>query len=269
MENSSIRHFLHCILLAVTITVSACLQMKFMSTQENGWEGHETISKVLIYVNACFTIISFPTILFIFLGLTVYNAWPDKVKLRQSLAKAPFICFRVVTRGDYRELVDENTKRHIETCLAVGFENFSVEVVTNKALNLPKHPRLREIIVPDDYQTENGTMFKARNLQYCLEENVNILNPNDWIVHLDEDSNISENCVRGILNFVSEGKYAFGQGAITNLSKEVPNWFTALADTSRMAGNIGGTKFQFKAFERPIFGWNGSFMVMQVRCWSF
>jgi len=40
------------------------------------------------------------------------------------------------------------------------------------------------------------------------------MNGNDWIVHLDEETLLTENSVHGILNFVSNGSRDFGQGLV-------------------------------------------------------
>ena len=63
--------------------------------------------------------------------------------------------------------------------------------------------------------------ISARALQYCLEEGVNLLNDNDWVVHLDEETILTESSVKGVFNFAFEDKYHFGQGVIkyTNLGK--------------------------------------------------
>ena len=65
--------------------------------------------------------------------------------------------------------------------------------------------------------------ISARALQYCLEEEVNLLNDDDWVVHLDEETILTEGSVKGVFNFAYEGKYHFGQGVInyTNLGQFV------------------------------------------------
>ena len=50
---------------------------------------------------------------------------------------------------------------------------------------------------------------------------VNMLKDDDWIVHLDEETNLTEDSVIGIMNFISEGKHEFGQGVITYGSMKV------------------------------------------------
>lgn len=70
---------------------------------------------------------------------------------------------------------------------------------------------LWQVVVPSSYRPKSGALFKARALQYCLEEDVNLLADTDWIVHLDEETLATEAAIRGILNFVIEGRHQFGQ----------------------------------------------------------
>ena len=64
-------------------------------------------------------------------------------------------------------------------------------------------------------QSKSGALNKARALQFCLEEDKNILKDDDWIVHLDEETLLTKGAVRGILNFINNGKHSFGQGRFT------------------------------------------------------
>ena len=54
----------------------------------------------------------------------------------------------------------------------------------------------------------HSTHFK----QYCLEDGVNLLKDGDFVIHLDEETVLTEDAVRGILNFVFDNKHAIGQG---------------------------------------------------------
>lgn len=204
-------------------------------------------------------------VIFNLLGLLLYNTFPEKVVLKGSPLLAPFVCIRVVTRGDYPELVRANALRNMNTCLSVGMENFMIEVATDKPVHLAKHARMREVVVPTSYATKSGALFKARALQYCLEEEVNMLQATDWVLHLDEETLLTENAVRGVLNFVLDGKHQFGQGLITYANENVVNWVTTLADSFRVADDMGKLRFQFKRFHRPLFSWKGSYVVTQVR----
>ena len=55
-------------------------------------------------------------------------------------------------------------------------------------------------------------------LQYCLEDGVNMLKDEDYIVHLDEETVLTEDAVKGILNFISDNKHVIGQGNNTVLA---------------------------------------------------
>lgn len=149
-------------------------------------------------------------------------------------------------------------------CLEEGLKNFSVEVVTNKPINLEAHPRVREIVVPPSYQTKTGALFKARSLQYCLEDSVNVLSNDDWIVHLDEETLLTPNSVRGIINFILDGKHQFGHGYVIYANENVVNWFTTLTDMLRIADTLGKYRFQLAFFHKPFLGFHGEFFIAQV-----
>ncbi|UYV60209.1 hypothetical protein LAZ67_1000406 [Cordylochernes scorpioides] len=219
---------------------------------------------VVLYLFRVLTLLALPQCIFNFLGLIMYNAFPDKVQLKGSPLLAPFVCIRVVTRGDFPDLVKNNVNRNINTCLSVGLENFIIEVVSDKPLKLPQNPRIRELVVPTSYRTKTGALFKARALQYCLEDGVTLLNDTDWIVHLDEETLLTENSVKGILNFVLDGRFQFGQGLITYANETIVNWLTTLADSFRVADDMGKLRFQFYVLHRPLFSWKGSYVVTQA-----
>jgi len=148
-----------------------------------------------------------------------------------------------------------------DICKKVGLENFMIEVVTDNALELPTQSFVREIVVPSDYKTKSGALYKARALQYCLEDEVNILNNNDWVVHLDEETVLTESAVKGVFNFVHDGQHHFGQGVITYTNLGIENLLITLADSIRVAIDHGTLRFQFTYLHQPIFNWKGSFVV--------
>ncbi|GBP39122.1 Beta-1,4-mannosyltransferase egh [Eumeta japonica] len=228
------------------------------------WETYGAQGAIILYVLRLLTLLTLPQVIFNFAGLLLFNAFPGKVKLKGSPLLAPFICIRVVTRGDFPQLVRDNVTRNMNLCIDVGMENFMIEVVTDKVINLPKHARVREVVVPSEYKTKSGALFKSRALQYCLEDGVNMLSDTDWIVHLDEETLLTENSVRGILNFVFDGQYQFGQGLITYANEHVVNWLTTLADSFRVSDDMGKLRFQFYVIHKPLFSWKGSYVVTQV-----
>jgi len=269
MLNSITKHILHCWLLLVVILVfefvSGGLRWDADKKEEiDPWERYGIIGAIILYLLRTMTFLSFPQVLFNFIGLTIYNAFPDKVILKGSPLLAPFICIRIVTRGDYPELVKRNVRRNLDKCIEAGLENFQIEVVSDKPIGLTPHRRVREVVIPPKYRTSSGALFKARALQYCLENSVNELADHDWIVHLDEETLMTENSVRGILNFVLDGKHQFGQGLITYANEDVVNWITTLADSFRVADDMGKLRLQFTMFHKPFFSMKGSYVVTQV-----
>lgn len=270
MIKSHYKHLLHCtVLLLMVVGFSRKANDLVVPETFDPIKQYGVLLTLMLYLNRILALLVLPQIFFNFCGLIVFNAFPDKVVLKGSPLLAPFICVRVVTRGDYTELIKRNVMRNINTCLDTGLENFIIEVVTDKAVNLPKHRRIREVVVPTAYKPKSGALYKARALQYCLEDDVNLLNNNDWIVHLDEETILTDNSVRGIINFVLDGKHQFGQGLITYANDHVVNWVTTLADTFRVSDDMGKLRLQFKVFHKPIFSWKGSFVVTQVNIFYF
>lgn len=127
-------------------------------------------------------------------------------------------------------------------------------------------------MVPSSYKSKSGCLNKSRALQYCLEDDVNILGENDWIVHLDEETLLTERSVKGILNFIADGKHDCGQGLVTYAGdfkfrswlKAIQNRICTVADSFRVADDMGKLRCQFKLFNKPIFGWKGSYVVTKV-----
>lgn len=267
-----LKHLCHCLALFATLTVFIFVQGGLRLTL---WDPrlsdihpvhvYGAVGAFLLYAVRTLALLSAPQLIFNFVGLVFYNVFPPAVTLKGSPLLAPLICFRVVTRGDYPDLVRTNVIKNVNTVIDVGLENYMIEVVTDKPIELPSRRRIREIVVPKSYQTKSGALFKARALHYCLEDSVNELNDHDWIVHLDEETLLTPNCVRGILNFVSEGKHQFGQGLITYANNgAVVNWITTLADSIRVSDDMGKLRLQFRACHKPLFSFKGSFVVSKV-----
>lgn len=268
MWSGHLKHCLHCIVLLSVIFFIEYISGALSPEDKpliDPWTEYGTIGTIVLYLLRAFTLLTLPQVLFNFSGLFIYNAFPDKVQLKGSPLLAPFICIRIVTRGDFADLVKMNVTRNMNTCVNAHLKNFMIEVVTDKPIGLARHARVREVVVPTSYSTKSGALFKARALQYCLEDSVsNDLGDSDWIVHLDEETLLTENSVRGILNFVMDGKHQFGQGLITYANEDVVNWLTTLADSFRVADDMGKLRLQFNLFHKPLFSWKGSYVVTQV-----
>jgi egghead protein (zeste-white 4 protein) len=78
----------------------------------------------------------------------------------------------VVTKGDFPQLVRDNISKNRRICEGAGLEHFTFEVVTDKSISLVTSKQVREVVVPVDYATKSGALYKSRALQYCLEKEV-------------------------------------------------------------------------------------------------
>ena len=223
---------------------------------------------VVLYIVRLLSLLPLPLAICHTCGLIMYNIFPERLKLHNSPWLSPKICIRVVTRGNFPRLVRDNTLRNLETCVKAGLTNFKIEIVTDKPLSLSGLPMglVREVLIPDDYRTKTGARFKARALQYAIEPDVNQLLPEDYIVHLDEETLLTENVVYGILNFVSSNQYDIGQGLITYANETIVNHVTTLADSMRVGVDLGCLRFCLKAANRPLFLFKGSFVVCRAAC---
>ncbi|XP_052780538.1 beta-1,4-mannosyltransferase egh-like [Mya arenaria] len=219
----------------------------------------------VLFVVSLVPYLSLPMSLANCLGLVLYNPYDRKKSSRIRVSSAPFLCFRTVTKGDLPHFVVGNAIQNRDICLRMGLGNFVVEIVTDNPVNVPKvEKHIHETVVPKDYVTKHGTRFKARALNYCLENHVNHLAVNDWIVHLDEETILTEESIEGVVHFVTEGAADIGQGPISYASGHVvQNWVTTLADSIRLALDYSLFRFQFSYLHKPIFGFKGSYIVVR------
>jgi egghead protein (zeste-white 4 protein) len=135
-------------------------------------------------------------------GFLFYNiSPPESNQPKRSPLLDPYFCIRIVTRGNYPELVRANVERNMTLCLDYGLDRFVIEVVSDRELALPKMPKLRELVVPEAYKTKRGTLFKARALQYALEVDKEFIGDEDWIVHLDEETALTRSSLTGTHSF--------------------------------------------------------------------
>lgn len=257
----NVKHVLSVVALVSLICLSVNIHGGLLHSDFSAIEHYGIFVSILLYLMQISVFLPLPFFIFNFLGVVLINVFTQRPKLQRSPLLGPFLCFRVVTKGLYPELVNENMKLNLQVCRNVGLHNYIFEVVTDIPINLKSTKDCREILVPKNYKTSSGSLFKARALQYALEPEVDILSPGDWIVHLDEETLLTEEAVIGIINFTGAGQYAFGQGVITYGSGKIINWVTTLADSIRVGVDYGCLRFTLGILHKPVFSWKGSFIV--------
>lgn len=77
---------------------------------------------------------------------------------------------------------------------------------------------LRLIVVPRDYATSNNTKYKARALNFAVEDRKakGLNNTNAWVYHQDEETTVGEDTLLGISEFINKAdtKVKYGAGFI-------------------------------------------------------
>ena len=174
------------------------------------------------------------------------------------------VCFRFMSRGTN----PDSLRSSIESVRAVMRErplfDYIIEACVETAQpNLPDDTI--QMLLPADYQTPNGTLFKGRALQYAMEQSQI---PDDaWIMHCDEESHIHESLVYGIYHAITEeeasGKHRIGQGAILYYNSLDEHPFLTLADSVRTGDDIGRFHLQNRYWQVPVWGFHGSFILVR------
>ena len=130
--------------------------------------------------------------------------------------------------------------------------------------------------VPNDYQTARQARFKARALQYLLEQRTARLAgredaENIWVLHLDEESIVTIECLQGIADHLSrydlrQTPGAIGQGEILYNSGRYGQYpLIEAIDAIRTGDDLGLRRLQFQSWHRPVFGMHGSFILTPAR----
>jgi egghead protein (zeste-white 4 protein) len=130
--------------------------------------------------------------------------------------------------------------------------------------------------VPDEYQTPRQARFKARALQYLLEQRTARLAgredaENIWVLHLDEESIVTIECLRGIADHLArydlhQTPGAIGQGEILYNSGRYGKYpLIEALDAIRTGDDLGRFRLQFQSWHRPVFGMHGSFILTPAR----
>ena len=176
------------------------------------------------------------------------------------------VVFRIVTRGDQAATVIGTTWSVLEAMQRRPLFRYRIEVVSDMPVEgLPDHEAVHPIVVPDDYQTSQGATHKARALHYALT--VSPVPDHAWVLHLDEESHVTEDVIIGIREAVTQeergGTHRIGQGLITYHRDLHANKLYALADSIRVGDDLGRFHLQYR-LHRILFGMHGSFLLVRT-----
>ncbi len=127
-------------------------------------------------------------------------------------------------------------------------------------------------LVPNWYNTPKRAKWKARALHYVVEQHRTDATLHDngkptWILHLDEESQLTESVIAGIATFINEptNQHCIGQGEIKyNAHNYGHHLLITWADSIRSGDDLGRFRFQYTLFGRPLFGMHGSFILVPL-----
>lgn len=205
-------------------------------------------------------------------GLLSYGGLPPRSRGGSLADPHPVACpqqvvFRVVSRGRNVEALAATVAAVHTQMGALPLFPWRIEVITDVRVVLPRHPRMRRLVVPPRYRTPGGSLYKARALHYASK--VSSLPDDTWIFHLDEESRLSPSLVIGIRDAVvqeeASGRHRIGQGAILYGRNLHQHPFLSLADSVRTGDDLGRFHFQHRLGRGlTVFGLHGSFILVRA-----
>lgn len=188
------------------------------------------------------------------------RGWPTKCK----------VIFCYVSVGKNRDTLQrsiEETQRVLKKYSVL----YEIEIVTEIDVSscFQNSSAHHFLVVPSGYQTQNISAYKARALQYAIEQRLKRYRADEldkiWVFHSDEETTLTDSCVGGLGEFVGDQANLKSCGAgeiLYNLrTSEVPFLIYA-ADCQRTGDDLGRFRFQYKIFQAPVFGMHGSFLVV-------
>lgn len=185
-----------------------------------------------------------------------------------------------VSRGQNVEAL-RRASTETQTLLDLLGVRYTLETVTDVEVSAEKRLAATSgevfyYTVPDDYQTARQARFKARALQYLLEQRTARLAgredaENMWVLHLDEESIVTIECLQGIADHLArydlrQTPGAIGQGEILYNSGRYGQYpLIEAIDAIRTGDDLGRFRLQFQWLHRPVFGMHGSFILTPAR----
>jgi egghead protein (zeste-white 4 protein) len=156
------------------------------------------------------------------------------------------VAFRIVSRGFNLETLHKTIESVRESMRAKRLFPYLIEVVTDGDGEVPSYgDDLRHIVVPQHYQTQNGTLFKARALNYPLEHTE--LPDTGWVMHLDEETCVTPRSsphATAIEEEERSGRHRIGAGLILYHHSLDEHPLLTLAESMRSGDDIARVQLQ-------------------------
>jgi egghead protein (zeste-white 4 protein) len=118
-------------------------------------------------------------------------------------------------------IVDDVINRIHQVCLEVGYKNYEVNLLIDNNQRGKTFSNANVVMVPPSYRTRMGSKYKARALQYAIEERrrQGMIDEKLWIYLLDEESFVTRQTVISLMKYVHAGGAPISEGPITYPNK--------------------------------------------------
>ncbi len=175
-----------------------------------------------------------------------------------------------VSRGDNRAALSRSVLETLKQLHKYDV-NYLLEIVTDVPVwdKVKANPKINIHVVPLDYVTKKGAKYKARALHYVIERRgvteKQVSYRDTWVLHLDEESLITPECLAGVAKFIHDPatSRSIGQGEIKyNSHKYGSNVLITAIDSIRTGDDLGRFRFQYRLLKRPVFGMHGSYFLV-------
>lgn len=165
---------------------------------------------------------------------------------------------RTLQTFSWLERDDENQNNRTQLYVVIDDGPYKTQI----AEMIEQHIYL--VVVPSSFRTQHAK-YKSRALEYFR---LHYVHNTDWVLHMDEESTMDKENFEACRDFARANQYDIGQGVIYYNACHYNQWtFTSklitVADTLRVADDLGRFRFQYHLLHRPIFGLHGSFLMIR------
>ena len=210
-----------------------------------------------------------PCFIYFFVSFLRENRKLVNEDLSEPIPRNPRILFQITSKK-CPPVVFDVVNRIVSVAERIRFSNYRIDVVTDRETSIDK---ANMVVVPQAYQTKNGARFKSRALHYAVEyRRVHHDNTNDvWILHLDEESFITNQTLISILKYLSRPEPALvSEGPIIYPNKMFDVGITRYSEslrpytcyncvsqmTSKVPLNMHGSNLLVRADVEDAVGWD-------------
>ena len=209
-----------------------------------------------------------PTPLALVTLISLLLPYASKATPKRTLASIRNFYIVIVSKGDNVEAVGRSLEAHKSLEDLFDGTVVKVHVVTDKGSLLHQNLTLNATIhaCPKSFKTDKAK-HKARALEWYRQKMQ--FSERDWILHLDEESVIDKTSVLACFDFIlgAADGCDWGQGVILYNQHNYwkGNWIFNVADSIRVADDLGRFRFQYEWLKAPVFGAHGSFLLTNGR----